>query len=245
MQSKKHKRKTNHVVIVTSDAVDANVKQFRVRPWILQTAIVILCTVLGGIIGYLIYEETIWEAALEKNITLANTIEQLKKEKEQLELEKEELANQMQNLDEQIQILSETVNEKVESEKELTAQLEKQSLPTEFPLTGSASMEETLSEDKSICIFTASEGVMAVAAAAGTVTDISDDAEYGHCVRIDHGNGYVTIYRNKGDATVKLGDSVVQGSTLFIIGEDNTKLGYQMMKDGSYINPMDMLAISG
>ena len=53
------------------------------------------------------------------------------------------------------------------------------------------------------------------------------------------------IYRNKGDATVAAGDSVVQGTTLFVIGEDNADLGYQMQKDGSYINPIDMLAISG
>ena len=38
---------------------------------------------------------------------------------------------------------------------------------------------------------------------------------------------------------------MVQGTTLFVIGEDNADLGYQMQKDGSYINPIDMLAISG
>lgn len=37
----------------------------------------------------------------------------------------------------------------------------------------------------------------------------------------------------------------VDYTTLFVIGEDNADLGYQMQKDGSYINPMDMLAISG
>lgn len=74
---------------------------------------------------------------------------------------------------------------------------------------------------------------------------INDDEIYGHSVWVDHGNGYVTIYRNKGDTTVNVGDSVVQGTTLFVIGEDNADLGYQMQKDGSYINPMDMLAISG
>ena len=44
---------------------------------------------------------------------------------------------------------------------------------------------------------------------------------------------------------MNVGDSVVQGTTLFVIGEDNADLGYQMQKDGSYINPMNMLAISG
>ena len=83
------------------------------------------------------------------------------------------------------------------------------------------------------------------AAASGTVIAINDDEIYGHSVWVDHGNGYVTIYRNKGDTTVNVEDSVVQGTTLFVIGEDNADLGYQMQKDGSYINPMDMLAISG
>ena len=102
-----------------------------------------------------------------------------------------------------------------------------------------------MAEDVPICVFTASQGTTVVATASGTVTAVNDDAEYGHNVWVDHGNGYVTIYRNQGDPSVKQGDSVVQGTTLFLIGESNTRLGYQMMKDGSYINPMDMLAISG
>lgn len=72
-------------------------------------------------------------------------------------------------------------------------------------------------------------------AASGTVIAINDDEIYGHSVWVDHGNGYVTIYRNKGDTTVNVEDSVVQGTTLFVIGEDNADLGYQMQKDGSYI----------
>ena len=114
----------------------------------------------------------------------------------------------------------------------------------ELSLTGSASMEE-VSEGDPMCIFHASVGTTVVAAASGTVIAINDDEIYGHSVWVDHGNGYVTIYRNKGDTTVNVGDSVVQGTTLFVIGEDNADLGYQMQKDGSYINPMDMLAISG
>lgn len=238
MQRKKHKRKTNHVLIVTSDAVDANVKQFKIRPWILETIIIVLCVVIGAMIGYLAYGERIWEAAVQKNNAQAEAMKELSQEKEELEAE-------IQNLNDKIQILSETVNQKVESEKELTAQLEKQSTPTEFPLTGSASMEEGTADDAPICIFTASEGTTVVATASGTVIAINDDAEYGHNVWVDHGNGYVTIYRNQGETSVNQGDSVVQGTTLFLIGESNTKLGYQMMKDGSYINPMDMLAISG
>lgn len=244
MQRKKHKRKMNHVVIVTSDAVDANVKQFRIRPWVLQVIILLLCAVIGVLLGVLAYEGQIWEAVSRSNTEKEEKILALEAEKQLLNDEKGKLESQITELEEEIQLLSSTLNEKVQNESELTAQLEQQSLPTDFPLNGSATMEE-FAEGDPICVFTASVGVTVVATASGTVTAVNDDGEYGHNVWVDHGNGYITIYRNQGEPTVKQGDAVVQGTTLFIIGEENTKLGYQMLKDGVYMNPMDMLAISG
>ena len=187
-------------------------------------------------------------AFIDRNLNqIDGTTEQvmaLEEENKTLSEQNSKLEAQVTEQAEEIQILSDTVSQKVQSESELSATLEKQSLPTEFPLTGSASMEE-VSEGDPMCIFHASVGTTVVAAASGTVIAINDDEIYGHSVWVDHGNGYVTIYRNKGDTTVNVGDSVVQGTTLFVIGEDNADLGYQMQKDGSYINPMDMLAISG
>lgn len=237
MQRKEHKRKTNHVVIVTSDAVDANVKQFRIRPWILQVIILVLCVVIGILIAYFTHEEKIWQVVSERSAQQQDTLHQLEEEKGQLEAKIDEL-------NATIQILSDTVNQKVQSESELAAVIEKQSTPSEFPLTGSASMEEATEGDP-MCIFTASAGTTVVATASGNVIAINEDETYGNNVWIDHGNGYVTIYRNKGDVNVKIGDDVVQGTTIFLIGEDNGVLGYQMMKDGSYINPMEMLEING
>lgn len=244
MQCKKHKRKKNHVVIVTSDAVDANVRQFRIRPWIFQIITGAVCVIIGAVIGYFIYEEKLWELSRQHSNELQAAMKELEDDKLALEEEKSALQSEIDGLNDQIQILSETVNQKVQAENELTAVIEGQMLPTEFPLTGSASMQEAAEGDP-MCIFTASSGTMVVATAGGTVTAVNDDSEYGHNIWIDHGNGYVTIYRNKGEAVVKQGDEVVQGTTLFLIGEDNTTFGYQMMKDGVYINPMDMLAISG
>lgn len=238
MHSKKHKRKLNHIVIVTSDAVDAKVHQILFRPAVMWSVILVLCVVIGGLIGYFMYEAKIWQAVSTRNEEQLLKIAELDEQKKELEI-------QVDTLQQHVQILSDTVNEKVQSEAALTAQIENQSTPTEFPLTGSASMEESVDGDNPICVFTASEGTTVVASASGTVTAINDDEEYGHCIIIDHGNGYMTVYRNKGDANVKLGDSVVQGTTLYIITKDNTKLGYQMMQDGQYINPVDMLAING
>ena len=51
MKRRKHKRRLNHVLILTSDAADANVKQFRVRAWIVEVVVLLLCVLVGGVIG--------------------------------------------------------------------------------------------------------------------------------------------------------------------------------------------------
>lgn len=241
MGRKRHKRKNSHVVLVTSDAVDAKLRQFRIRPWILQTVIVIFCILCGTAIGYLFYET---DGRLQENTRSASEIQQLEAQNQELAARNAELETQLAAQSEKIQILSDTVNQKIQSETELSEQLERQTTPTEFPLTGSATMEEIIEGDP-MCVFTAASGTMAVATANGTVIAVNDDAEYGHNIWVDHGNGYITIYRNQGDAMVKQGETVKQGATLFLIGDENSKLGYQMMRDNEYIDPMEMLTING
>ena len=240
----KHKHNADHVVIVSTDAADPNVKQFRIKPWMPKAVIILLCVIIGAMIGYLVYEGQFWDAMSAKNKELQAEIVRLEGELLALEEEKGKVESHVEELNEQIVILSQTINEKLAVEAELREQLEGQSMPTEFPLTGSAAMAMGVS-DHPICIFTASVGSTVVATAGGSVTAVNDDEDYGHSVWVDHGNGYITIYRNKGEVIVKAGDSVVCGTSLFIIGESNTELGYQMQKDGEYIDPMDMLAING
>ena len=237
MGRRRHKRKNSHVVIVTSDAVDARIRQFRVRPWLVETFVILVCVVIGAAIGFIVSGQS------------ESVVEEVQNEQQQaiiiaLEEENAELQAQVTELNSKVQVLSDTVTQKAESESFLAQQLEQQSTPTEFPLTGSATFEE-VPEGDPMCVFTATAGAMVVATASGTVSAVNDDGEYGHNVWVDHGNGYVTIYRNQGEVKVKQGETVRQGSTLFLINEENSRLGYQMMKDGAYIDPMDMLAISG
>lgn len=241
MGRKRHKRKNSHVVLVTSDAVDAELTQFRIRPWILQTIIVVLCIVLGATIGYMVYETN---DRIAKTAKSQSEIQELEALNQELTERNAELESQVAAQEDTIATLSMTVNQKVQNEAELAQQLEKQSSPTEFPLTGSATMEE-VTEGDPMCVFTASVGAMVVSTANGTVIAVNDDAEYGHNVWVDHGNGYITIYRNQGEVKVKQGEVITQGTTLFLINEENNRLGYQMMRDGAYIDPMEMLAISG
>lgn len=244
MRRARHKRKNSQVLIVTSDAVDAGVRQYKIRPHLLRGATFIFCVLIGAMIGYLFFERDIWEERAEQTASQNEIIREIEQEKAELENRITGLNDEINDLNEQIMILSRTVAQKTQSENELRQEIEKQSLPTEFPLTGRTSMEE-ITEGEPICIFTAAAGATVVATAKGTVIVVNDDPEYGHNVWVDHGNGYVTVYKNKGEVRVKQGETVSPGTTLFLIEADNNKLGYQMMKDGSYINPMDMLAISG
>lgn len=247
----RHKRKKSHVVIVTSDSVDAGVQQYRIRPWMLQMIIFVLSVVIGVLIGCLLYEKDVWADKLQQTAAKQEIINALEQENRELEQEIADLNDQVlglnQNIadqDERISILSAALERQVQNEETLTKEIEKLSLPTEFPLTEGATMTESTEGDP-LCVFTAKQGSMVVATAKGTVMVVNDDLQYGHNVWIDHGNGYVTIYRNKGEAKVKQGETVMQGATLFLIEEGNRELGYQMMQNGVYIDPMDMLSISG
>lgn len=237
MRRQRHKRKKRQMVILASDAVDTGIEQFRYHPWVWRIATLFLCVAIGAALGYFYFEKEVWA---EKTQESAEQQEQITV----LEQEKSDLENQVASLEETIQILSETINQKTQNEAQLSEQLEKQTLPTEFPLTGSATMEE-VTEGDPMCIFTATDGAMVVATAGGTVTAVNDDSEYGHNVWVDHGNGYMTVYRNSGEVKVKQGETVTQGTTLFLISGENVRLGYQMLRDGVYIDPMEMLAISG
>lgn len=246
MERRGHKRKNNHVVIVTSDATDVKMRQFRVRPWILQTIIAFQCAIIGALIGFFLYEKDAWARDLQRAEEENATIAALEEERDGLHSQIAGLNDEVADLNEKVRILSDTLTQKAQSESELAERLEKQALPTEFPLTGKTNMENTVDAGGNpVCVFTASNGSMVVATANGTVIVVNEDSEYGNNIWVDHGNGYVTIYRADGEVKVRQGETVTRGATLFLITGDNGRLGYQMMRDSTYIDPMEVLVISG
>lgn len=248
MRTKKHKRKTNHVVIVTSDAVDGRVRHLRLNHWVSQILVVVSCVAIGYIVGRIIYEEQyksrIWELANHRIEAVQAANEELQESLSAAEAERVDMQSEVIALNGKIDLLSDTVNQKTEEVNALKETIERQSVPSCFPLTGSASIVEITDEDPT-CILNGTEGTAVVATATGVVTEVGEDTDYGNRVVVEHGNGYVTIYRNKGECMVKVGDTVVQKSALFYIGSGNTRLGYQIQQDGVYINPVQMMDISG
>ena len=236
MSIKKHKRKVSRIVIFTTDAVDARTRQLKIRPWAAGLLTLITCVLIGALIGYIVYEGQIWEMSRQHDLRAQETIEVLEQEKRSLEEEIEEL-----NV--KLEVLSTAVNEQSQTADALQEELMQQSLPTEYPLTGSAGIE-IVEEGDPMVIFTASDG-MVVASAKGTVTAVEEDETYGNKVIVDHGNGYVSVYCNHGDSQVKVGDEVSSGATIFIIGENNKQLVYQILQDDVYISPMEIIDTPG
>lgn len=248
MKTRRHKRKTNRVVIMASDAVDMGVRHIRLNRQIVWILVIVLCVGIGYVLGRILYEEQyrtqVWDSANKKIEEVQELNRQLQGELEAAEAQRLELEGEIIALQGKIDILSDTVNQKTETENTLKEQMVLQSTPSLFPMTGSASIEE-ITEGEPACILNGTEGTTVVATAGGVVTAVEEDPDYGNKVTVDHGNGYVTVYRNKGECLVKAGDTVAQRTTLFIIDSGNTRLHYQIQQDGVFINPMQMIEISG
>lgn len=159
--------------------------------------------------------------------------------------ENETLTVENDTLNSKVAVLSETVSKKAATEDAQSQEEIENALPKGFPLSGSATMESDTLDGKPIVKFKASVGVNIVLSGAGTVLSVEEDADYGNRVIIDHGNGYRSIYRNSGEVLVKTGESLGKGYILFSVGDRNQDLGYQIMNEEEYIDPMDIIEING
>lgn len=245
--AKKKKRKKNYVLLVLSDSPTDKVKYHRytkARINFIKILVIILLLVLAVYIGFSSFRNTL---ALSRETALTSKLTTLQEENNIL-------VNENQELTDKVNILSETVNQKVDAEKEQ----EEKNMPSGFPLSGTADMEETtetLQVDneeitRPIMVFKAGTGTSVVASGAGTVTMAEEDYAYGYQVFIDHGNGYVSIYRSGTAPKVKTGDEVTRGALLYEMDTDDndenvSRMGYQIQKDGEYVDPTEVLEING
>lgn len=246
-RGKKKRRKANYVLLVVSDSPVERPKRYkfsRARIKFIKIMIAMMFLALIGYIGFTSYHNTI---VISRETALKTKLEEMSQANAELQQENEQLLDK-------VSILSKTVNEKVDAEKVQ----EEKNMPTGFPLSGTADMEETEEvlemEDgdvvRPMILFDASDGISVVAAGAGVVSYVEMDNKYGYQVFIDHGNGYTTIYRSGTEPKVKQGDEVARGALLYEMKEDEDNeladiMAYQVMKDGEYIEPTEVLVING
>ena len=233
----RRKRKINYMLMLFMDSKEGRIRQMGFGPRLVETSMVITVAVIATL-GVICYREMRRiEELTAQNEHQRQEIEALSEENGNLVSLREELMNK-------VTILSDTINQKVEEEEALEQEMAQAHMPVGFPMSASASLEEAEGEDPMVRL-TGSEGSSVIASADGRIVSITTDSAYRHCIRIDHGNGYFSIYRNDGDVMKKEGEDVVRGAILYVIGEDNTELGYQIMYNEKYIDPMDLINIDG
>ena len=95
-----------------------------------------------------------------------------------------------------------------------------------------------------------SEGSPITAADSGKVVFAGwDDSGYGNMVKIDHGNGYMTLYAHCKEVYVSEGDPVEKGDVISALGNTGRSTGPHLhfeivnTKDGSTVDPLDFFDI--
>lgn len=132
-----------------------------------------------------------------------------------------------------------------EAMAEVVAENPAEEVMAEVDEQAEAVAEEAEQEEHPIVVFLASAGTSVIATGSGVVEAIEEDAAYGGRILVNHGNGYVTIYRCVSPAKVKVGDEITKGTMLIEMTTEAEELGYQIMKDEAYIDPLELMEIYG
>jgi murein DD-endopeptidase MepM/ murein hydrolase activator NlpD len=88
-------------------------------------------------------------------------------------------------------------------------------------------------------------GAPILAAAAGTVISSGQERAYGHVIRIEHEDGFVTLYAHNLENLVEVGDRVSAGTIIGTVGRSGRVTGphlhFEIRHDGMVYNPLHLL----
>ncbi len=251
------KRKITYTIILTSDSPAASHRRMHIRTGALAVVSFVLFV---AVICYAVYSTITMGGYVERSAKQVEQIVQLKEENEKLAAENKTLGDRAASLEQ-------TLEKKEAQEHELVAAHEENYIPRGFPMSGAAQIleedaaadtegEEAQEEDEDVLkveakdewkerIFVSTEGTKVVATAPGMIKEVREAEGEVSYVIIDHGNGYITTYRNLGSPIVEEGSQVLKGVALFLVGEDNTETGYSIRKDEGYVDPLELIEIKG
>jgi murein DD-endopeptidase MepM/ murein hydrolase activator NlpD len=84
-------------------------------------------------------------------------------------------------------------------------------------------------------------GTPIYASETGTVILAEDNGSYGLCIKIDHGDGFVTLYGHNSELLVKEGDQVAKGQLIAYMGSTGRSTGshchFEIRVNGTAVNP--------
>ena len=267
MESEKHNRKKfNYTIMIVSDSPDGKIKPLCLGPTFIKVFSVVIGLILVIAVCAAAYHSSARDKAQESEQSLQKKVQQLTDENKALTAENTEL-------NEKITLLSDTINQKMANEEALAAKEEEKKIPSGFPLAGTGVIVESSETKKNqpendeeaeadaenqdgeeveenketdpIVVMSAAPGTQVIATADGEVTAVDADPLYGYRIEITHESGYTSIYRTLSNPEVALGDKIEKGHTLFRFQAAEQLLGYQIMKENAYIDPLEMMEMYG
>lgn len=231
------KRKSKYALMLVHEKSDGTIKKHTINSVVVEIAAVVLFILVVVITCKFVYDSIIIKEAKKEIVNQIVKINNLTDENEALSVENSTLSSK-------VAILSETVSKKTEVEDAISQETIENAMPKGFPLSGSATMKEA-EEGEPMLIFIASGEVNVITSGTGTVVSVDADETYGTRIVVDHGNGYQSVYRNSGKPLVKNGETLGKGYILFSMKDDNKELGYQILQNDEYIDPMILIDING
>ena len=231
------KRKSKYALIWVHEKDEGTIKKHTISSAVVEVTAAVLFVLVVAIICKFVYDSITIKDARKEIVSQIVTINNLTDENEALSVENSTLSSK-------VAVLSETVTKKTEVEDAISQETVENAMPKGFPLSGSATMKEA-EEGDPMLIFTAANSVNVITSGTGTVVSVDADEVYGTRIVIDHGNGYQSVYRNGGAALVKNGETLGKGYILFSVKDDNQELGYQIIQNDEYIDPMILIDING
>lgn len=232
------KRTSKYTVLLIPDSTDHS-KTFELTfDRILRVIVAIIA--VGIILTSMLISSALKNYRLSHDDTNLRKIDQLNEDIEQLKSEKAEMY-------EEIVSLTGILSDKQEEEEKQAAERLAEMIPNDSPIKGIyiEVQDPTVGDGEKVkgrVVYNVMEGSAIVAASGGTVTMREEDLDFGTVVKIDHGNGYETVYRNSGNCQVKVGDVVGRRETLFVIArEEDGIFAYEVIQDGNYIEPQEIM----
>lgn len=93
--------------------------------------------------------------------------------------------------------------------------------------------------------FAGAMGEQVMSVAAGVVTRAEPASGYGNLIEINHGNGYVTRYGHNQRLLVAVGDTVVRGQPVALMGSSGRSTGphvhFEVLRNGRQVNPLSFV----
>ncbi|MCR5626837.1 MAG: peptidoglycan DD-metalloendopeptidase family protein [Lachnospiraceae bacterium] len=237
VKSSKQNNPSKYSVLFVPDNAE-NVKQFNIGIDFLIVLGVILVLIFVAGVAYVLHSAAQVEDQQAQILALTAQVNALTNANVMMEATIEELNSELREANATINT-SNYMKEQTEQARAMDY------IPSGLPLDGQVSVPSAYTDDTKYISFVTGSGTKIVATGAGVVTSIVDDATYGHVIQVDHDNGYVSVYYSTAEPMVNEGDSVIRGTPLFICGDEDSILYYQIMYENKYVDPGTIMKIDG